>query len=96
MQYSATAFAKILRLIFQAVVRPERQVVFERPESPFVTDSIHYQESIRPVYERYLYEPLVDVMVHSARRVRRLQSGSLRLYLLFLFLTLLAVIVLAR
>ncbi len=96
MQYTATAFAKPLRLIFKSVLRPERSLVVERTISPYVVDSIRYQENLKPVYERYFYEPFVDVMVHTAKHIRRLQSGSVRLYLFFFFVTLVTVIILAR
>ncbi|MBX3070933.1 MAG: hypothetical protein KF883_10580 [Thermomicrobiales bacterium] len=96
MQYTATAFAKPLRLIFQSVLRPDRKIVVERADSPYVTSAIHYEEEMKPVYERYIYEPLVAATLGSAKHVRRLQSGSLRLYLLFFFATLVVAIVMAR
>jgi hydrogenase-4 component B len=96
MQYTATAFAKPLRIMFHAVVRPVRTVTVDRPASPYVVGSIRYEEQLKPVYERYLYEPVVSAMVWSSHWVRSMQSGSIRLYLAFFFATLLVVIVLAR
>lgn len=96
MQYTATAIAKPLRLIFKPVLRPQRKVTIERPSSPYVSATIHYEEEIRPVYERFLYRPVVAGFVATSHRVRVLQNGSLRLYLSFFFVTLLLLILVAR
>jgi hydrogenase-4 component B len=96
MQYTATAFAKPLRLIFHALIRPERTVVIDRQSSPYVISSIHYEESVKPVYERYLYEPFLKGMLATSHRVRAVQSGSVRLYLTFFLITLVVVIALAQ
>jgi hydrogenase-4 component B len=96
MEYSATAFAKPIRLIFQAVVRPHRDVTLDRPQSPFFVRAVRYSEHVRPVYERHLYQRVVAVLIAASHGVRTLQSGSMRAYLTYLFVTLVVVIVLAR
>jgi hydrogenase-4 component B len=96
MQYTATGFAKPIRLIFQAAVRPERNVTLERPDSPFVVSAVHYEETLLPVYERHLYERSVNLLLHASHRIRLLQSGSLRAYLTYLFVTLIVVLALTR
>jgi hydrogenase-4 component B len=96
MQYTATGFAKPIRLIFQAAVRPERNVTLERPVSPFVVSAVHYEEGLLPVYERHLYERGVSLLLSASHRIRLLQSGSLRAYLTYLFVTLIVVLALTR
>jgi hydrogenase-4 component B len=96
MQYTATGFAKPIRLIFQAAIRPERSIVIERSASPFVVDAVRYEETVHPIYERHLYERGVHLLVSASHRIRRLQSGSLRAYLTYLFVTLVVVLILTR
>jgi hydrogenase-4 component B len=96
MQYTATGFAKPIRLIFQATIRPERNVILERPASPFVVNAVHYEEGLLPVFERHLYERGVKLLLHVSQRIRLLQSGSLRAYLSYLFVTLVVVLALTR
>jgi hydrogenase-4 component B len=96
MQYTATGFAKPIRLIFQAAIRPERSVAIERPSSPFVVGAVRYEEGVQPIYERYLYDRGVNLLLGASHRIRLLQSGSLRAYLTYLFVTLVVVLVLAR
>jgi hydrogenase-4 component B len=96
MQYSATGFAKPIRLIFQTLVRPVRVVVLERPVSEHFVASVRYEESVLPVYERHLYERGVGLLVAASHRVRVLQSGSIRAYLAYLLVTLVVVLLVAR
>jgi hydrogenase-4 component B len=95
MQYSATGFAKPIRLIFQAVIRPQRTVVLDRPESPFVVGAVRYDETVQPIYERP-YARVVQLLVSASHRIRALQNGSVRAYLTYIFVTLVIVLILAR
>jgi hydrogenase-4 component B len=96
MQYSATGFAKPIRLIFQALIRPIRTIELERPVSEHFVASVRYEESVHPVYERLLYGRGVALLVEASHRVRLLQSGSIRAYLAYLFVTLVVVLLVAR
>lgn len=96
MQYSATGFAKPIRIIFQAVIRPQRSVVLDRPTSPYVVRAVRYEESVQPIYEQHLYQRGVALLLWTSHRIRLVQSGSLRAYLTYLFVTLVVVLVLSR
>jgi hydrogenase-4 component B len=95
MQYSATGFAKPIRIIFQTVIRPQRSVVLERPTSPYVVRAVRYDESVQPIYEQHLYQRGVGLLLWTSHQIRLLQSGSLRAYLTYLFVTLVVVLALA-
>jgi hydrogenase-4 component B len=95
MQYSATGFAKPIRLIFKAVIRPQRAVALDRPDSPYFVQAVRYEETVHPIYERP-YERAVGLLVRLSHQIRVVQNGSVRLYLTYLFVTLVVVLILAR
>lgn len=95
MQYSATGFAKPIRLIFQSLIRPQRTVSLDRPASPYFVKAVRYQEAVHPVYERP-YGRAVQLLFGASHRIRALQNGSIRAYLTYLFVTLVVVLILAR
>lgn len=95
MPYSATAFAKPLRLIFQHLLRPERSVTREEATAPWFVRRITYDEWLRPIWEP-AYRGIVTSVIGIAYRVRRLQSGSIRAYLAYVFATLVVVLLLTR
>jgi hydrogenase-4 component B len=95
-EYTATAFAKPIRLMFRDIVRPVRDVgIVHRAGTRFVA-SVHYRSHIAPVFERYVYLAITDRLVAVARIVRRAQNGSLQTYLAYVFVAVLAALLLAR
>jgi len=87
-QYTATAFSKPLRMIFAALFRPRREIQAEYEVSPYYPTSIHFESEIQPAFETHFYDPLRDAILLMASRMRRIQAGSIHLYLAYIFITL--------
>ncbi len=97
MQYTATAFAEPLRRVFAELYRPTQDLSIDfHPASKYFVQSIEYRSEIHPWFERVLYGGLVLVLRTTARWVRRLQGGSLHLYLLYMTLAFLVLLTAAR
>jgi hydrogenase-4 component B len=97
MEYTATAFAEPLRRVFAELYRPSRDLSIDfHPESRYFVQSIEYRSEIHPWFERVLYDPLLHVVRTAATWARRLQGGSLHLYLLYMTLALLVLLTVAR
>ena len=96
MQYTAAALAKPIRLVFQRLLSPERLAERRYHQPPYFVSEVHYEGRLRAVYESALYRPAVDALLRASVRVRQLQSGSLRLYLAYIFATLVVVLVATR
>src|SRR5581483_4187179 len=94
--YTSTAFAKPIRLMFRGIVRPVRDVEIVRRAGTRFAASIRYRAQVAPVFERYVYRAVTETLVLGAHLVRRAQNGSLQTYLAYLFVALLATLVLAR
>ena len=96
MEYTATSYAKPIRLFFRRVLLPERTLVTEyHPGSP-VPHSMRYQGTVTHVFESHLFRPLHRVAIRGAQLVRRLQGGSLQLYLAYALGALVLLLVVAR
>lgn len=88
-QYSATAYAKPFRPIFRLVYRPVRSVHVESRIHPFFRTRVSYEGGTTDVLSRWIYRPTITGIVALSRQGRKLQSGSLRLYLALMLATLL-------
>lgn len=89
MEYTATAFAEPLRRVFAELYRPTKDLsVTVHPESSLFVQSITYTSEVHPFIEQALYRPVLRAWVAVAARVRRLQGGSVHLYLLYVTLAL--------
>jgi hydrogenase-4 component B len=93
-QYSATAFTKPLRRIFSFVLIPDRQRTLEAGSSPWFPNAISYRTASRDVADEAA-RTFAAVTLRVARRTRIVQSGSLRLYLVYAVLALFVVVVAA-
>jgi hydrogenase-4 component B len=87
-EYTATAFSKPLRMIFAALFRPRREIHSEFDVSPYYPKSIHFESEIEPTFERHFYDPLREGILRAAAWMRRVQAGSVHLYLAYVFVTL--------
>jgi hydrogenase-4 component B len=95
-EYTATSYAKLIRLYFGPILRPEREIRVERhPGTPFAR-SIHYRGEVRPLVGDHFYAWLRIGVVRAAEFVRRLQGGSLQLYLAYSVAALVALLLIAR
>ena len=85
MQYSATSFSKPLRTVFFAVYNPDRRTEFTPGDQPYFPAAVSYRSVRTTSYERALYRPAVDLVVNLAHRVRRLHTGNIQSYLMYIF-----------
>ncbi len=97
MEYTATAFAEPLRRVFAELYRPTKDLSIDfHPASKYFVQSIGYRSEIHPWFERVLYDPLLTMLRSMATWARRLQGGSLHLYLMYMALALLVMLTVAR
>jgi hydrogenase-4 component B len=96
MQYTSTAFSKPLRKVFAAFYRPDRTVTILPADKPYFPASISYRSVRTTSIERALYRPAVESIVDTARLLRRLQTGNIQVYLLYMFLALVAALIFMR
>jgi hydrogenase-4 component B len=87
-EYTATAFSKPLRMIFAALFRPRREIQTEFEVSAYYPTAIHFESEIEPTFETHIYGPLRELVLSVATRMRRVQAGSIHLYLAYVFITL--------
>lgn len=56
---------------------------------------MHFESEVTPLFHRYLYRPVVAAVEWLADLVRPIQSGDVNLYLLYVFLAVLAMYLLS-
>jgi hydrogenase-4 component B len=95
MEYTATGFSKPIRMIFKALFQPRRDVQREYDFSPHFATKLRFESRVEEVFVQRLYRPLRVLVLRASRRVRVLQAGSIHAYLLYIFVTLLLLLVFA-
>jgi hydrogenase-4 component B len=92
--YTATAFAKPLRLIFAAVYRPRRAVVKETGPSPYVNTRIGYTGEVVDLAETVFYARLKRWITATAHGIRVYSTGRIHGYIAFVLVTLVVALLL--
>ncbi len=95
MEYTATGFSKPIRMIFKALFRPRRDVQREFDFSPHFARKLGFESHVEEVFVQELYRPLRIMILRASRRIRALQAGSIHAYLLYIFVTLLLLLIFA-
>lgn len=94
-EYTATAFSKPFRIAFSFFLLPYRKTQKIR-ESFYHVKSFAYETHTTLVFKKYIYDPALALVFKSAKFMRRLQPGSIHLYLSYIFITLLLLILFIR
>lgn len=94
-EYTATAFSKPFRIAFSFFLLPYRKTEKVR-ESFYHVKSFSYETYTTKVFKKYIYDPVVTLVFRSAFFMRRIQPGSIHLYLSYIFVTVLALLIFMR
>lgn len=95
MEYTATGFSKPIRMIFKALFRPHRDVQREYDFSPYFATTIRFESHVEELFETRIYRPARGGILRLSRRIRALQQGSIHFYLLYIFITLVLLLLFA-
>jgi hydrogenase-4 component B len=89
MQYTATTHANPVRVTFEGLYRPQVKLTRASDDPAGRSGPVHYHFQVTPLFERYLYQPIVRLVEAMARLVQPIQAGDVNLYLLYVFVTIL-------
>jgi hydrogenase-4 component B len=81
-EYTATAFAKPLVMVFRGIYRPTREVSAVET-APYFAREVRYRSEIGAPFERHVYGPATRAVLTVAGRLRVIQAGSLHAYLAY-------------
>ncbi|MFO1497729.1 MAG: hydrogenase 4 subunit B [Verrucomicrobiota bacterium] len=95
MEYTATGFSKPIRMIFKALFRPRREVQREYDFSPYFARTLRFESQVEEIFQTRVYRPMHRLVLRTSRRLRGLQAGSIHAYLVYIFATLLALLLFA-
>lgn len=89
MEYSATAFSAPIRFLFKILLRAKKKVSTQPlvEGNPWLVKKSVSLE-IKPIWDRYFYNPIVRLVSAVSSRVHRLQNGNIQFYITLIFISL--------
>lgn len=95
-EYTATSFSKPIRLFFEPVLRPGRELLVEYFAGTPFPRRVTYRSEVDHVVETRVYGPLHRAGIVFSQWARRLQQGTLQLYLAYTVGTVVILLLLLR
>jgi NADH:ubiquinone oxidoreductase subunit 5 (subunit L)/multisubunit Na+/H+ antiporter MnhA subunit len=94
LRWTSAGFTKPLRLVLEAVLRPEREIAVGSVGG--VVQVVSYRGHVPHLIEERLYRPAARLSLELAAHARRLQRGRLGVYVAYLIALVLVLLVAAR
>jgi len=96
-EYTAAAFANPFKRVFAFLYRPVSATeIGPDGESRLFVKTIKYRHESRSIIEEGIYAPLTAAIRRTSTRVRVVQSGNVHSYLLYMFLALVVLLLVAK
>jgi hydrogenase-4 component B len=96
MEYTATGFVQPIKRVFSTIYQPTVKLETEfLEESRYFAKRRRFEFHIEPLFQKYLYDPVVAGFTAIAEQLRIVQAGSLHLYLAYIFITLIVLLLVA-
>jgi hydrogenase-4 component B len=92
--WTSAGFTKPLRLALEAVLRPHREIAVRSERG--VVQGVSYSGYVPHLIDDRLYRPVVRASLAAAAHARRLQSGSLGVYVTYLIALVVVLLAAAR
>lgn len=98
MEYTATSLSQPIRTVFRALYKPRMAISNDRhsESNPYMKKSIRVESETKDIFEDRLYQPAVKTTIAFFDRVRRIQTGRVNAYLLYVMITLALLLLLVR
>jgi hydrogenase-4 component B len=98
MEYTATSLSQPIRIVFKSLYRTTTSVdkQYFSVSNAYLKKSISVNSASKDVFEDYVYQPLTGAAIAFFDKVRKIQTGKVNAYLLYIMIALLLLLVLAR
>ena len=96
MEITATGFSRSIILIFKGVLRPSIQhdIEYHDAQSRYLPKSRMIVLGVQDMYRFYFYEPLHRIINAMSLWVKKIQSGNINAYILYIFIALITALLL--
>jgi len=93
-QYTATSLAEPIRRIFGVFYKPNNDidVNFYTKENLYLKKSINVISTTRNIFDEKLYGKVISGSLFVLDKIRKIQSGKVNAYILYIMITLIALL----
>jgi hydrogenase-4 component B len=98
MEYTATSLSQPIRAVFKAFFKPHNKTEKESfgEKNLYMLKTIKIETVTKNIFEDMLYLPIVSSFVFFFDKIRRLQTGKINAYLLYMMITIVLLLLFVR
>lgn len=98
MEYTATSLSQPIRTVFKIFFKPRNQIEKESfgEKNPYMLKTVKIETTTKNIFEEMLYLPIVFSFVFFFDKIRRLQTGKINSYLLYIMITIVLLLLFVR
>ncbi|MCL5318290.1 MAG: hydrogenase 4 subunit B, partial [Thaumarchaeota archaeon] len=98
MEYTATSLSQPIRKIFKGLFKPRNSIQreFYADSNQYMRKTVRMESTTRNLFEERLYTPVVSATIFFFDKIRRIQTGKVNSYLLYILITLVLLLIFVR
>ncbi|MEZ7890573.1 MAG: proton-conducting transporter membrane subunit [Candidatus Wallbacteria bacterium] len=96
MEYTPESYSQPLMVVFKKIYRPRTEIEVKHNQDRYITKKVTYTQTAVPFFEYYFYKPLTRFVLILSNYMKKMQVGYVHVYLLYIFITLLTLLFVAR
>lgn len=96
MEITATGFSRSIITVFRGILQPTQQYQIEYMDAEirYFTKANRVRLEIKDMYSSYFYSPMQDLVAKISEYVKQIQGGNINIYVLYIFIILIALLLL--
>ncbi|HEX5458270.1 MAG TPA: proton-conducting transporter membrane subunit, partial [Candidatus Nitrosotalea sp.] len=89
MEYTATSLSQPIRAVFKVFFKPHNitEKEFFAPTNQYLVKSIKFDSKTKNIFEENLYQPIIGSTLKVFDKIRKIQTGMINSYLLYIMIT---------
>ena len=98
MEYTATSLSQPIRAVFKPLFKSHNEYDKELylQTNPYLVKSVRFSSSTKNIFEENLYNPIASVTLLVLDKIRKIQTGKVNSYLLYIMLTIILLLLFVR
>ncbi len=98
MEYTATSISQPIRVVFKSLFKPHNAThkEFSIHTNAYLVKTIKFNSTTKNIFEENLYTPIISSTLFLLDKVRKIQTGKINSYLLYIMITMILLLIFVR
>ncbi len=98
MEYTATSLSQPIRTVFKTLFRPHNKIQkeFFGGTDSYLLKTLKVESVTKNIFEENLYLPIISSCIYIFDKIRKLQTGKINAYLLYIMITVVLLLLFVR